>query len=70
MTIKTLLTQNSSKIIPIFGLRTTKRSYNLRLCQRFYGVLNLFEVILRNAVNEHYMAYYSDSDWIVNQADG
>ena len=42
--------------------------YNLRLCQRFYGVLNLFEVILRNAVNEHYMAYYSDSDWIVNQA--
>lgn len=22
--------------------------YNLRLCQRFYGVLNLFEVILRN----------------------
>ena len=42
--------------------------YNLRLCQRFYGVLNHFEVLLRNAVNEHYMAYYSDSDWIVNQA--
>ena len=41
--------------------------YNLRLCQRFYGILNIFEVILRNAVNEHYMAYYSDSDWIVNQ---
>ena len=43
--------------------------YNLRLCQRFYGVLSLFEVVLRNAVNEHYMNYYSDSDWIVNQAD-
>jgi len=43
--------------------------YNLRLCQRFYGALNLFEVMLRNAVNEHYTAYYSDSDWIVNQAD-
>ena len=43
--------------------------YNLRLCQRFYGALNLFEVMLRNAVNEHYAAYYSDSDWIVNQAD-
>lgn len=42
--------------------------YNLRLCQRFYGVLNLLEVILRNAVNEHYIKYYSDSDWIVNQA--
>ncbi len=43
--------------------------YNLRLCQRFYGVLNIFEVMLRNAINEHYVAYYSDSDWIVNQAD-
>lgn len=42
--------------------------YNLRLCQRFYGVLNLFEVILRNAINEHYLVYYKDSDWIVNQA--
>jgi len=43
--------------------------YNLRLCQRFYGALNLFEVMLRNAINEHYIAYYSDPDWIVNQAD-
>ena len=42
--------------------------YNLRLCQRFYGVLNIFEVILRNAVNEHYMTYFSDADWIVNQS--
>lgn len=36
--------------------------YNLRLCQRFYGVLNIFEVILRNAVNEHYMAFNIDSN--------
>lgn len=43
--------------------------YNLRLCQRFYGVLNLFEVLLRNAINQHYMDYFSDHDWIVNQAD-
>ena len=43
--------------------------YNLRLCQRFYGALNLFEVMLRNAINEHYAGYYSDPDWIVNQAD-
>lgn len=42
--------------------------YNLRLCQRFYGVLSLFEVVLRNAVNNHYMSYYSDLDWVVNQA--
>ena len=31
--------------------------------------MNLFEVMLRNAINEHYAAYYSDVDWIVNQAD-
>jgi hypothetical protein len=43
--------------------------YNLRLCQRFYGTLNLFEVMLRNAINEHYIAYFSDVDWIVHQAD-
>ena len=43
--------------------------YNLRLCQRFYGALNLFEVMLRNAINEHYASHYSDPDWIVNQAD-
>ena len=30
--------------------------YNLRLCQRFYGTLNLLEVMLRNAINEHYIA--------------
>lgn len=42
--------------------------YNLRLCQRFCGVLNLFEVMLRNAINEHYKAYFSNPDWIVDQA--
>jgi len=42
--------------------------YNLRLCQRFYGTLNLFEVMLRNAINEHYASHYSDTDWIINQA--
>lgn len=42
--------------------------YNLRLCQRFYGVLSMFEIILRNAINRHYQTYFADSDWIVNQA--
>ena len=42
--------------------------YNLRLCQRFYGVLNLFEVMLRNAVDRHYKQYFADENWIVNQA--
>lgn len=43
--------------------------YNLRLCQRFYGILNLFEIILRNAINTHYSNYFSDKDWIIHQAD-
>ncbi|MBQ8867540.1 MAG: Abi family protein [Bacteroidaceae bacterium] len=43
--------------------------YNLRSCQRFYGILHLFEVMLRNAINEHYTSYFSDSDWITNQAN-
>ena len=43
--------------------------YNLRLCQRFYGTLNLFEVMLRNAINTHYLNHFADADWIVNQAD-
>jgi hypothetical protein len=50
--------------------RKTMQLYrlNLRLCQKFYGVLNIFEVVLRNAVNDHYATYFTDSDWIVNQA--
>lgn len=43
--------------------------YNLRLCQRFYGILHLFEVMLRNAINKHYTSYFSDLDWIVNQSN-
>ena len=30
-------------------------------------MLNIFEVILRNAINEHYKAYFNDSDWICSQ---
>ena len=41
--------------------------YNVKLCQKFYGILNIFEVVLRNAINEHFKAYFSDPDWIKNQ---
>ena len=40
---------------------------NMKLSQRFYGVIGLFEVMLRNAINEHYKQQFSDEDWIVNQ---
>ena len=40
---------------------------NMKLGQRFYGVIGLFEVMLRNAINEHYKQQFGDEDWIVNQ---
>ena len=41
--------------------------YNIKLCQKFYGVLNIFEVVLRNAINEHYKTHFRDTDWIRTQ---
>ena len=42
-------------------------SYNARLSQAFFGVVSLFEVVLRNAINEHYLRTLGN-DWIVKQA--
>lgn len=45
--------------------------HNVKLCQKFYGMLNVFEVVLRNAINLHYQTHFNDNDWIINQcADG
>lgn len=41
--------------------------HNVKLCQKFYGVLNIFEVVLRNAINEHYKNHFGDQDWIRTQ---
>lgn len=41
--------------------------HNVKLCQKFYGVLSLFEVVLRNAINEHYKQYFVDYNWIKTQ---
>lgn len=49
-----------------YGALTLYR-HNIKLCQKIYGVLNIFEVVLRNAINEHYMAHFSDTDWIRHQ---
>lgn len=38
--------------------------YNIKLCQKFYGMLNVFEVILRNAIDNHYSAQFANADWI------
>jgi hypothetical protein len=42
--------------------------YNIKLCQKFYGVLGVFEITLRNAINEHYITHLADSDWLIAQA--
>jgi len=49
-----------------------KRLYNsnIRLAQAFHPVISQFEVILRNAINESLTAYFSDTNWIINQKTG
>ena len=60
-----------NKYLKAFGGDTvaalTLYRHNIKLCQKFYGVLNIFEVLLRNAINEHYKVYLTDHDWIRNQ---
>ena len=41
--------------------------HNIKLCQKCYGILNVFEIVLRNAINEHYKTYFADPDWIRHQ---
>ncbi len=49
-----------------------KRLYaaNIKLAQAFHPLLSQFEVILRNALNNHLSRYFSDPEWIINQATG
>ena len=60
-----------NKYVIACGGNTTKAlilyRHNVKLCQKFYGMLNVFEVTLRNAINEHYKSYFKDPDWIRTQ---
>ena len=42
--------------------------YNIKLCQKFYGVLGVLEVVLRNAINEHYKVRLHDNNWLITQS--
>ena len=42
--------------------------YNIKLCQKLYGVLSVLEIVLRNSINEHFKAKLSDDNWIDTQA--
>jgi len=37
---------------------------NIELSKQFYEMLNFFEIMLRNAINEHYSHYFFNNDWI------
>jgi hypothetical protein len=41
---------------------------NIKLSQRYYAMLGIFEVTFRNAINSHFMNKLIDADWLVSQA--
>lgn len=41
---------------------------NIKLSQRLFGVIGVFEVMLRTAINEHFKSVLNDPDWIISQA--
>lgn len=43
---------------------------NVSVAQAFYPILNLFEIFLRNSINERLNIYFEDKDWIINQKSG
>lgn len=43
--------------------------YNIGLCQKFYALLNIFEVAFRNAINRHYKAHLGDENWLKTQLE-
>ena len=42
--------------------------YNIKLCQKFYGVLGVLEVVLRNTINEYYKVLLHDNNWLITQS--
>lgn len=43
---------------------------NLRVCQAFYPVLSLFEILLRNSIHTQLARYYGANDWISREKMG
>jgi len=43
---------------------------NLRVCQSFYPVLNIFEVFLRNICYNHVAARFANPNWIITEKSG
>ncbi|MFN0190240.1 MAG: Abi family protein [Bacteroidia bacterium] len=43
---------------------------NLKLSQAFHPILGIFEVVLRNRLNDILTSHFTDPDWIINQKNG
>jgi hypothetical protein len=43
---------------------------NLNVSKAFHPILGLFEVILRNKINQTLSRYFNDPDWIIHQQKG
>ncbi|WP_159470249.1 Abi family protein [Dyadobacter sp. 3J3] len=43
---------------------------NLKISQAFHPILGVFEVILRNRLNDILTSHFTDPDWIINQKAG
>lgn len=69
---KLLSEARMSKYIKACGGDKTKAirlyHYNIKLSERMFAAINMFEIILRNAIDKHYQVYFSDPDWMVHQA--
>lgn len=43
---------------------------NLRVSQAFHPLLGVFEVVLRNSLNDILTSHFADKNWIINQKNG
>ena len=43
---------------------------NLRVCQNFYPLLNLFETFLRNAIDHQLAIHFDNPNWIIAEKNG
>jgi hypothetical protein len=47
----------------------TAYRYNLKLSKEFYGLISIFEVLLRNAIDRHYKQQFQSPDWLLQEAN-
>lgn len=43
--------------------------YNIKLCQNFYAILGVFEVTLRNTIDNHYRIQFTAVNWLETQSE-